>query len=158
MVDVAGRTHETPSDARSSSAEITRAEAAKLANYIWDNYAASNEFAAGIWLIGAGNAFDAVMKLLCEKDDVTSRVKGVIAFVSKDTQLKSMMAASNSNQPMMAWYREHTRIYVARDHVIWEKERTEGKKSSKRYGRLIPTDEVSFCKFQTIFPLLTYKS
>lgn len=145
MVDVAGRPHDTSVDVRSSSTEIARTEAGKLANYIWDNYVSSNEFAGGIWLIGAGNAFDAVMKLLCDKDEVHTRVKGVVAFVSKETQLKSIMVASNSNQAMINWYRNNTRIYVARDHVIWEKERAEGKKISKRYGRLIATEDVSIC-------------
>lgn len=142
-------------DMRSSTSEIARQEAGKVASYIWDNYASSNEFAGGIWLVGAGNAFDAVIRLLCEKDDVHGRVNGVVAFVSKDTQLKSMSSASNSNHAMMVWYREHTRIFVARDHVIWEKERTEGKKSSKRYGRLIPTDEVSIPEYKQRVYLLT---
>ena len=77
---------------------MARAEAGRLAVYIWDNYISCSDFIGGIWLIGAGNAFDAVIKLLCEREESHTQVKGVIAFLTKETHLKSMAQGWGARQ------------------------------------------------------------
>jgi len=117
----------------------------KLAEYLWENYIEPYDFDGGIWLLGAGNAFHAVAKLLSDHDNVYHRLSGVIAFICQS----SIRPISNPNNAWVSsWYKEHSKIFVAKDHHVWQKP----EKVSKRYGKLIQSDEVSqFCFRETSY-------
>lgn len=126
----------------SHATDVARKEGEKLAKYIWDNYVDICDFQGGIWLIGAGDAFHAVSKLISDNDNVYQKCRGVIAFICQNP-LRPVSSVSNNNPFISSWYRERSKIFVSAEHDVWRKQE-EGKKFSKRYGKLIKSPEVSF--------------
>jgi len=124
----------------SHATDVARQESEKLADYVWENYIEPYEFEGGIWLIGAGNAFYAVAKLIGSKDTVYQRCRGVIGFICQNA-LRPVSSVSNNSPFISSWYRERSRIFVSDNHDVWRKQE-EGKKISKRYGKLIKSPEV----------------
>lgn len=121
--------------------DAARTEGEKLASYIWENYIEPYDFEGGIWLIGAGSAFHAVWKLVTEKENIHTRLNGVIGF-NCDHPARQINPNSN-NAYASSWFREHSRIYVAKNHEIWRRAEQLGKTPSKRYGKLFKSPEVS---------------
>ncbi|KAK5103432.1 Histone deacetylase hda1 [Lithohypha guttulata] len=119
--------------------DAARTEGEKLASYIWENYIEPYDFEGGIWLIGAGSAFHAVWKLVTEKENIHTRLNGVIGF-NCDHPARQINPNSN-NAYASSWFREHSRIYVAKNHEIWRRAEQLGKTPSKRYGKLFKSPE-----------------
>lgn len=141
--------YNTSVEYNSHTTDVARQEAGKLAEYLWENYVEPYDFDGGVWLIGAGNAFHAVAKLLAENDNVYHRLRGVVAFICQNP----IRPISNANNAWVAsWYREHSKIFVAKDHQVWQQDENGRKKVSKRYGKLICSKEVRTVQ-QPIFPL-----
>lgn len=125
----------------SQTTDVARIEAEKLASYLWDNYIEPYEFKGGIWLMGAGQAFWTIAKLIGEKENLYQRLSGVIAFVS-DGRMVPISIVGNNNTWTVSWLREHSRTYVAKTHEIWRKAEQEGRNPSKKYGMVIKSDAV----------------
>lgn len=107
------------------SNDLARRESERLATYLWENYIEPYDFKT-IFLIGAGNAFHGIAKLLSENDSVYERITAAVAFISENP----VRVVSNPNNPWVSnWYRDNSRVYVAADHQLWTKD-----KVSKRYG------------------------
>ena len=49
--------------------EDVQKQAAKLVGYLWDNYVEPSD-AGNIFLMGVGNAFQGIVKLLCERGEI----------------------------------------------------------------------------------------
>lgn len=126
----------------STTTDVARIESEKLATYLWDNYIEPYEFEGGIWLIGAGQAFYAVAKLISEKENLYQRLNGVIAFVS-DGLMRPLNLVGNNNTWTVSWLREHLRTYVAKTHDVWRKAEQENRNPSKKFGQVIKSDAVS---------------
>ena len=132
----------------SQSTDVARLEAANLATYIWENYIEPYEFPGGVWLIGAGNSFQSVAKLVTEHERVYTRLNGVIGFIC-DSTLTPINNHINNNA-----FREQSKIYVAPQNDVWQKVNLDGKRSlSKRYGTVFRSEEVC-TKFDSRLPLL----
>jgi len=132
----------------SHATDVARQESEKLADYVWENYIEPYDFEGGIWLIGAGNAFYAVAKLIGSKDTVYQRCRGVVGFICQNA-LRPVSSVTNNSPFISSWYRERSKIYVSDNHDVWRKQE-EGKKISKRYGKLIKSPEVSQIDTQAI--------
>lgn len=124
---------------KSQSTDVARKEAEKLTEYIWENYIEPNDYPGGIWLIGAGHAFHCVAKLLAEHEGVVGRLNGVIGFICKNP----LRPINSADSRLAAWYREKSRIFVSKDHDVWKRpdDKDGKKKISKRYGKIIKSDE-----------------
>lgn len=118
-------------DARET--DVARQEAIKLAEYIWENYIEPFDFDGGIWLVGAGNAFHAIARLLSDKEGLYQRISGVIGFLCQNPVRP---VSSHNNQWLRDWYREHSRVFVADDNPVWNNAK-DGKTASRKYGKLI---------------------
>lgn len=58
--------NDTEVEYASTATDVARREGEKLASYLWENYIEPYDFPGGIFLIGAGNAFHAIAKLVSE--------------------------------------------------------------------------------------------
>lgn len=125
----------------SHATDVARQEGEKLANYVWENYIEPYDFEGGIWLLGAGNAFHAVSKLIGDNDNVYQKCRGVIGFICLNP-LRPVSSVSQNSPFISSWYRERSRIFVSADNDVWRKQE-KGKKFSSRYGKLIKSPEVS---------------
>lgn len=120
----------------SSETDAARREGEKLAIYLWDNYIepmpVPPEFEdREIILMGCGNAFHAVSRLISESDTVYQSLAGVVGFLAT-TPVRPVII-KNSNSPWISsWYRDHSIVFVSETHSVWSREKT----VSKRYGML----------------------
>lgn len=126
-------------DYKSQTTDVARKEAEKLTNYIWENYIEPYEYPGGIWLIGAGNAFHCVAKLLAEHEGIFGRLNGVVGFICQNP----LRPINSTDSRLASWYREKSRIFVSKEHPVWIRsdEKDGRKKISKRYGRLVKSEE-----------------
>ena len=146
VIDVNVPEHITPADKdltnsqdpiRYSSVENdeARIEGEKLINYIWTNYIELIDDDTNIILMGVGNAFHAIGKLIVDNDAVHSSITGVVGFIATNP----VRPVSNSNNPWVtSWYRNNSLIFVVENHTLWKKTK-DGGKLSKRYGDVRPS-------------------
>lgn len=78
-------------------------------------------------------------KLISENERVYQRINGVVAFLC-DNPLRPVSNIAARSAFIGTWYRDHSKIFVDKDHDIWSRI-TDGKKLSKRYGKLIRSEE-----------------
>jgi histone deacetylase 6 len=103
-----------------------RIEGEKLISYLYTNYIEPADNHSKI-LMGVGNAFHAIAKLLSESEDLYQNIDGVVGFISQNP-----VRPVGSTSFITSWYRQNSLIYVAETHMLWARKR-EGK-VSKRYG------------------------
>jgi histone deacetylase 6 len=120
-------TSTTPVPYSSSETNVARDEGEKLIRYLYVNYIEPSE-ATSIVLMGVGNAFHAIAKLLSDSEVMYMHISGVIGFIS----VNPVRPVGGSSPYVTAWYRNNSLIYVAETHALWKKAK-EGK-VSKRYG------------------------
>lgn len=111
----------------SAETDAARVEGEKLISYLYTNYIEPSE-ATSIIMMGVGNAFHAVAKLLSESEDLYKHLSGVVGFIS-----------TNPVRPVRSpwvqgWYRMNSLVYVAETHQVWQKSK-EGK-VSRVYGNI----------------------
>lgn len=119
---------EVPIPYASVETDAARLEGEKLISYIYTNYIEPSD-ATSVVLIGVGNAFHAIAKLLSEIDVATERISGVIGFIG----VNPVRPVGASNPQTTGWFRQHSLVYVIHSHALWSKD---GKKVSRRYGDL----------------------
>lgn len=119
---------EAPVPYASVETDAARLEGEKLISYLYTNYIEPSD-ASSVILIGVGNAFHAVAKLLSEIDVSTQRIVGVIGFIG----VNPVRPVSNSNPHITNWFRQNSLVFVIDTHALWSKD---GKKVSRRYGDL----------------------
>lgn len=102
----------------------------ELMCYVWDNYLQLFDAVGEIFLMGVGNAYLGVKVLLINRD-VKSKISGVINFVN-DNPLRPIK--SDVDQSLSHWYKEHSRVYVAKDHACWADPDLTRKVNKKRFG------------------------
>lgn len=117
----------------STETDLARLEGEKLVNYLFTNYIEPNDNER-IILMGVGNAFHAVAKLLSESETVYQNITAVIGFIAVNPVRP---VGSNSNAWITSWYRNNSLIYVAKTHALWKK--AKDGKISKRYGDIHET-------------------
>ncbi|OAP64896.1 hypothetical protein AYL99_00868 [Fonsecaea erecta] len=118
----------------STMTDSARKEGEKLALYLWENYIEPYDFPWGIILMGAGNAFHAIAKLVSENPRVYPKLVGILCFIS--TQPIRPISNPSGHHWVSQWYRENSLVFISGRHSLWKKEM----KTSKRYGRLIKSD------------------
>lgn len=117
----------------SNETDLARVEGEKLAGYLYTNYIEPNDHSHVI-LIGAGNAFHAITRLLTETEAVQTRLAGVLGFVGTNP----VRPIGTGNNPWLrSWYKENSLIFVTETHNLWKstKQPSSGKISS-RYGNV----------------------
>lgn len=102
----------------------------ELAEYLWDNYIDLND-ATHLFIIGVGEAYQAVLHLLNSRTDAfTNGVTGIINFINGDL----LPASDQVIYDKPKWYRQNTLNFVSHNHLAWSIDK---KKSTKRYGNLV---------------------
>ncbi len=104
--------------------------------YLWDNYLegyASND----ILLMGVGDSYLAV-KLLLTSRECKWKIRAILNFVSGALR----PIKSETDPTLSAWYKTHSRVYVAADHACWEDEVYTAKVRKSRFGRVLESDVV----------------
>lgn len=122
-----------------TESDSARIEGEKLANYLYTNYIEPNDHVK-IILMGVGNAFHAIAKLLSENDSVYQNITGVVGFISTNPVRP---VGNQANPWITSWYRDNSLIFVANTHGLWR--RAKDGKISKRYGDIhaTPGDSVN---------------
>jgi histone deacetylase 6 len=115
----------------STETDVARLEGERLIRYLYTNYIEPNEN-THIMLMGVGNSFHAIARLLTESEDVYQCISGVIGFIA----LNPVRPVGN-NSFIQSWYRQNSLIYVAETHGLWKK--AKDGKISKRYGNISST-------------------
>lgn len=121
---------------------ITRDKEAELQStltelicYIWDNYLELSE-ATEICLMGVGYSYLGVKMLLTSRE-VKGRITAIINYVTG-----ALRAIRTETDPSLShWYKEHSRVYVASDHLCWTDEDFTRKVRKNRFGRVVESSE-----------------
>ncbi|KAJ5222144.1 Histone deacetylase clr3 [Penicillium citrinum] len=107
----------------------------ELASYLWDNYIEPySDGKRKIFFLGIGNAFYGVANLLINRENLYTKVKGIVSFVAENP-VRSI--ASPTQTWLSHWYRENSLVFVSPLHGVWG---NSDRKPSKRYGTLRKTD------------------
>jgi histone deacetylase 6 len=115
----------------STQTDLARLEGERLIRYLFTNYIEPNEN-ENVILIGVGNSFHAIARLLTESEEAYLRITGVVGFIA----LNPVRPVGN-NSFIQAWYRQNSLIFVAETHGLWKK--AKDGKISKRYGNISST-------------------
>ncbi|KAI9689327.1 MAG: Histone deacetylase hda1 [Bathelium mastoideum] len=102
----------------------------ELATYIWENYIEIYE-STHVFLLGIGDAYLGLINLLSSQESCTDRVTFVISFVA-ETPLNRIRRATDEDM-MARWFYDHSLIFVAGKHGLWERDR----KPRKKFGKLV---------------------
>lgn len=114
--------------------ETRTAQARDLATYLWENYIEPHD-ATQVFFLGIGSAYTPLLELLGQTEACTqpdSIFKLFFAFVA-ESGISSIKRATDDN--IGSWYSQHSRIFVANDHHVWDPNRT--RKLRKKYGNLV---------------------
>ncbi|KAM0575030.1 hypothetical protein ACHAP9_001047 [Verticillium nonalfalfae] len=116
-----------------SPEKIMQAQLQELVCYLWDNYIQLYENATEIFLMGVGNAYLGVKVLLMGR--------GVVNFVTGTLR----PVKSDVDPDLSAWYKEHSQVYIASDHLCWKSEDLTRKVQKRRFGSVkrSPTNGLS---------------
>lgn len=114
--------------------ELRAASTRELAVYLWDNYIEISD-ASHIYLMGVGSACAGIVWLLSNEDRCQDRVDGVINFIGNTSILGVSRPADDG--AIAAWYYQHSTIFVADEHYVWNQDQDRPKKIRKRYGKLV---------------------
>ncbi|KAK3372787.1 histone deacetylase A-like protein [Lasiosphaeria ovina] len=104
----------------------------ELMCYIWDNYLQLYDSVDDIILMGVGNAYLGVKVLLLNRD-IKSRVSGVLNFVNGALR----PVKSDVDHDLSAWYKDNSRVYVAKDHACWTDPELKRKVMKRRFGNVV---------------------
>ncbi|KAF2180195.1 putative histone deacetylase [Zopfia rhizophila CBS 207.26] len=118
---------------KADNTEVRAGQTRELASYLWENYIEPND-ATQVFLMGVGAAYLGLVDLLSNHESCTepdSPIECLIGFVS-ETSIQSIKRATDDNIAM--WYHEHSRIFVANSHHVWDPNRV--RKIRKKYGKL----------------------
>lgn len=113
------------------SEEALGAQLKELVTYLWDNYLegySSNE----IVLMGVGDSYLAV-KLLLTNRDCTHKISSVVNFVNGSLR----PVKSDTNTALSVWYKTHSLVFCAADHLCWSDPTLERKVAKNRFGNVI---------------------
>lgn len=112
------------------SPEYRTREATKLLTYLWTNYIELYE-SEDIILMGTNIGHGAIVHFLRNNgDDKTTRlIKQAVSFIG-DTPLLSVKSPTNDN--LVQWYWENSRVFVSCEHGYWAQDL--GNKKRKRFG------------------------
>ncbi|KAH8904003.1 hypothetical protein BR93DRAFT_158794 [Coniochaeta sp. PMI_546] len=111
----------------------------ELVCYIWDNYLQLYDPMPEIFLMGVGNAYLGVKMLLISRADVKSRVSGVVNFVNGDLRA----VKSEVDPELSGWYKEHSLVYVANNHMCWANPEYARKVHKRRFGTVLRSSQDS---------------
>lgn len=139
----------------------------ELVCYLWDNYLESYE-ADHIVLVGVGEAVGAVKELLISRGscshfvslsystvimmkdrltctvfpykDAKSRISGIVCFVSSTSALSPV--TSQADEYLADWYKNHSRVYIASDHICWQDAALTKKVRKRRFGTVMRSSEI----------------
>ncbi|RMZ88982.1 hypothetical protein DV736_g3779, partial [Chaetothyriales sp. CBS 134916] len=134
-VPASNETHDVPY--ASLETDLARKQGLQLANYLWTNYVeAIVDPSTKIFLMGCGNAFHAVARLISESDTVYKSLEGVIGFIATNP----VRPVSNMSNPWVSsWYRDNSRIYVSKTHSVWATKQKSGN-LSRKYGTVVGSE------------------
>ncbi|KAL2017287.1 hypothetical protein VTK56DRAFT_2356 [Thermocarpiscus australiensis] len=105
----------------------------ELMCYIWDNYLQLYDGVEDIFLMGVGAAYLGVKVLLINRLDAKSRVSGVVNFVNGNLR----PVKSDVDPELSSWYKDHSQVYVANDHLCWSDPDLTRKVMKRRFGNVI---------------------
>lgn len=103
----------------------------ELMTYIWDNYLQLDDAGSQIFLMGVGDAYLGIKMLLINRE-VKDRIAGVVGFV--DGFLRPVK--SDVDQDLSQWYKEHSRVYVIKNHLCYTNPDLHRKVNKRRFGTI----------------------
>jgi len=115
---------------RPNEAKLTE-QLQELVCYLWDNYLegySSNE----IVVMGVGSSYLAV-KLLLTQRECTHKISSVVNFVTGSLR----PVKSDTNPSLSAWYKSHSLVFCANDHLCWADAELEKKVRKNRFGNVV---------------------
>ena len=83
--------------------------------------------------MGIGQAYLSLVDLLKANDRCRDKLTKIFGFIPDDCGLPSYK--SSTDDYLDRWYRDVSRIFLAKNHYFWEKNRH--KAPSKRWGTLV---------------------
>ncbi|KFY58770.1 hypothetical protein V496_05973 [Pseudogymnoascus sp. VKM F-4515 (FW-2607)] len=110
---------------------VHRERMKELMCFLWDNYLEVHE-SEHIVLMGVGDSYSAVRELLVNRES-KHKVPLVVSFVSGS--LRPVRSETDAN--LAHWYKKHSRVYVAADHLCWTDPELERKVRKSRFGRVV---------------------
>ncbi|KAL9080214.1 MAG: hypothetical protein Q9157_000997 [Trypethelium eluteriae] len=102
----------------------------ELATYLWENYIEVHE-STHVFLLGIGDAYLGLINLLSNQESCTDRITFLISFVA-ETPLNRIRRPADEDE-VARWFYQHSLIFVARKHGLWDRDR----KPRKKFGRLV---------------------
>jgi len=131
-------TEDTPGLERSyemTDLERRKALTEKLSFYIWENYIEVNDH-EHVFMMGIGNAFYGISRLLTQKDTVYQNTSGIVSFVADN----ALLPIKNTDNPwLQKWYYDNSIVFIAPSHQAWSQQAE--RKVSKRYGNMKKSTE-----------------
>jgi histone deacetylase 6 len=88
--------------------------------------------ASHIFFMGVGQAYSSLVSFLKKNDRCRDKVDKIIGFVSDSCGLPSYK--STTDDFLDRWYKDQSKIFVAADHYVWERNKT--KAPSRKWGSL----------------------
>jgi len=86
--------------------------------------------------MGVGYSYLGV-KLLLTSRETKSRIAAILCFVTG-----SLRAVRSETDPGLShWYREHSQVYIAKDHLCWSDENYTRKVRKNRFGKAVESSE-----------------
>ncbi|KAK1761136.1 histone deacetylase clr3 [Echria macrotheca] len=104
----------------------------ELVCYIWDNYLQLYDGVEDIILMGVGEAYLGI-KLLLINRDIKLRISGVVNFVNGNLR----PIKSDIDNDLSHWYKENSRVFVAKNHACWQDADLTRKVMKRRFGTVI---------------------
>ena len=110
----------------------------ELATYLWENYIEVHE-STHIFLLGIGDAYLGLINLISNQESCTDRITFVMAFVA-ESPLNRVRRATDE-EILARWFYEHSLIFVAGKHALWDRDR----KPRRKFGKLVesPFDDLN---------------
>ncbi|OBT80163.1 hypothetical protein VF21_00614 [Pseudogymnoascus sp. 05NY08] len=110
---------------------VHRERMKELMCYLWDNYLELHD-SEHVVLMGVGDSYGAVRELLVNRES-KHKVPLVVSFVSGSLR----PVRSETDASLAHWYKKHSRVYVAADHLCWTDPELERKVTKSRFGRVV---------------------
>ncbi|OBT59650.1 hypothetical protein VE04_00159 [Pseudogymnoascus sp. 24MN13] len=110
---------------------VHRERMKELMCYLWDNYLELHD-SEHVVLMGVGDSYSAVRELLVNRES-KHKVPLVVSFVSGSLR----PVRSETDASLAHWYKKHSRVYVAADHLCWTDPELERKVPNSVSGRVV---------------------
>lgn len=109
----------------------------EIVTFIYDNYVLTLPSPRPVLtLVGVGEAYLALKLLLLSRPDSRHHIAACLAFVNGTLR----PVKSETDGGLSKWWREHSCIFVGKDHACWVDEESAKKVRKVRFGKVVMSD------------------